>query len=87
MPASKQTFAKYQRERDKRAKAQAKAAQRALQREERAKAQPDEGEPVEDQSALLDQFARLHQEFEAGRLPLEEFEQQVSDLRSRLRVD
>jgi hypothetical protein len=88
MPASKQSFGKYQRERDKRAKAQAKQAQRAVQREERARRGPAEPEaPAEDQAALLDEFARLHEEFSAGRLPAEEFEERVTDLRSRLRVE
>lgn len=88
MPASKQSFGKFQRERDKRAKAQAKQAQRAMQREEKARAaeSPPPG-PPEDQQAVLEAFERLHQEHAAGRVPQEEFEERLADLREKLRVD
>lgn len=87
MTPSKSSFGKLQREREKQAKAKAKAEERAARRDERASAPTQEPEPVEDQQALLDQFARLHEDFSAGRIPVEDFESRLDDLRSRLRVD
>ncbi len=85
MPASRQTFGKFQRERDKRDRARAKQAQRAEQREARAaRAAQAEPPPAEDQTVLLEAFEKLHKDYAAGRVPEEEFETRVADLREKL---
>ena len=42
---------------------------------------------MEDQGALLEQFARLHEDLADGRISIDDFEVRQEDLRSRLRVD
>ena len=48
---------------------------------------PEEPRPVEDQSALLEQFARLHEDLADGRISIDDFEVAQEELRSRLQVD
>jgi hypothetical protein len=89
MARPRSTFGKLQRDQAKRAKAKAKQEDRAARREDRAEADqnpPDTG-PAEDQSALLEQFAHLHEDLADGRISIEDFEIRQEELRSRLQVD
>jgi hypothetical protein len=96
MGVQRTSFDKLQRERNKKAKAAAKRARR----EERATADPDadvvegedvtaEGDELEPLSAaeLLRMVALVHERFEAGKIGLEEFEEQKTELLARLPVD
>lgn len=87
MARSRSTLGKLQRDQAKRAKAKAKAEDRLARREDRTDAVPAPAGPAEDQSALLEQFARLHDDLADGRISLDEFEQRQEDLRARLQVD
>lgn len=90
MARSRSTFGKLQRDQAKRAKAKAKAEDRLARREDRATGTLGAGSsagPAEDQSALLEQFARLHDDLADGRISLEDFELRQEELRARLQVD
>jgi hypothetical protein len=88
MARARSTFGKLQRDQAKRAKARAKQEDRLARREERAvTSEPEASPPAEDQEALLEQFARLHEDLADGRISLDDFETRQEDLRSRLRVD
>jgi hypothetical protein len=85
MARPRSTFGKLQRDQAKRAKAKAKAEDRLARREE----QPETAEPrpAEDQTALLEQFARLHEDLADGRISIDDFEVRQEELRARLQVD
>jgi hypothetical protein len=87
MARPRSTFGKLQRDQAKKAKAKAKAEDRVARREDKGEAEPVEAGPVEDQTALLEQFARLHEDLADGRISLDDFEVAQEDLRSRLQVD
>ncbi|MGC8470932.1 MAG: hypothetical protein ACP5PM_01370 [Acidimicrobiales bacterium] len=85
MARPRTTVGKLQRDQAKREKAKAKQEDRLARRQERGEtARPA---PDEDQEALLEQFARLHEDLADGRISLDEFESRQDDLRRRLRVD
>ena len=90
MAKQRSTYGKFQRERDKQAKAAAKRERRF------SKGERDEGDteseatpsaPVVDQSAILDALAALYAEYEAGRIETDEFETRRDELRSQIAVD
>jgi hypothetical protein len=96
MGVQRTSFDKLQRERNKKAKAAAKRARR----EERGTVDPDadvvdgedvtaEGDELAPLSAaeLLRMVALVHERFEAGKIGLEEFEEQKTELLARLPVD
>lgn len=87
MARPRSTFGKLQRDQAKREKAKAKQEDRLARREERAEPADGGPEPAEDQSALLEAFARLHQDLADGRISLEDFEERQEELRSRMRID
>ncbi len=89
MAPSRSTVGKLQRDQAKRAKAKAKQEDRQARRSGRAEATDEPAEPgaQEDQTKLLEEFARLHEDLEEGRISLDDFEVRQADLRSRLRVD
>jgi hypothetical protein len=82
MAPSRSTVGKLQRDQAKRAKAKAKQEDRQARRTER----PDADEPAAPR-VEEDQFARLHEDLEEGRISLDDFEVRQADLRSRLQVD
>ncbi len=86
MARPRSTFGKLQRDQAKKSKAKAKQEDRVARRENREEADPEPG-PVEDQAALLEQFARLHEDLADGRISIDDFEVAQEDLRSRLQVD
>ncbi|MDA8314609.1 MAG: hypothetical protein M0010_05470 [Actinomycetota bacterium] len=85
MARPRTTVGKLQRDQAKREKAKAKQEDRLARRQERGETTPPA--PDEDQEALLEQFARLHEDLADGRISLDEFESRQDDLRRRLRVD
>ncbi len=85
MARPRTTVGKLQRDQAKREKAKAKQEDRLARRQERG--ETASAAPEEDQEALLEQFARLHQDLADGRISLDEFESRQDDLRRRLRVD
>jgi hypothetical protein len=89
MAPSRSTVGKLQRDQAKRAKAKAKLEDRQARRSEhRAEASsPAEPRVQEDQTKLLEEFARLHEDLEEGRISLDDFEVRQADLRERLQVD
>jgi hypothetical protein len=78
---------KLQRDQAKRAKAKAKQEDRQTRRSERDDAEPAAPRTAEDQGKLLEEFARLHEDLEEGRISLDDFEIRQADLRERLQVD
>ena len=89
MARPRSTFGKLQRDQAKRAKAKAKQEDRLARREDRAEADqdPPAPPPAEDQTALLEQFARLHEDLADGRISIEDFEVRQEELRDKLQVD
>ena len=85
MARPRTTVGKLQRDQAKREKAKAKQEDRLARRQERG--ETTLSAPEEDQEALLEQFARLHEDLADGRISLDEFESRQDDLRRRLRVD
>jgi hypothetical protein len=89
MAPSRSTVGKLQRDQAKRAKAKAKMEDRLARRSEQ-KAEPNapsETRPKEDQAKVLEEFARLHEDLEEGRISLDDFEVRQAELRERLVVD
>jgi hypothetical protein len=87
MAPSRSTVGKLQRDQAKRAKAKAKQEDRQTRRSERDDAEPAAPRTEEDQGKLLEEFARLHEDLEEGRISLDDFEIRQADLRERLQVD
>jgi transposase len=87
MARPRTTVGKLQRDQAKREKAKAKQEDRLARRAERGDSDGANPAPEEDQEALLEQFARLHEDLADGRISLDEFESRQDDLRKRLRVD
>jgi hypothetical protein len=87
MARSRSTFGKLQRDQAKRAKAQAKQEDRQARREGRAEPVTVDERPAEDQSKVLEQFARLHEDLADGLISIEDFEIRQEELRRRLTVD
>jgi hypothetical protein len=77
------TYGKRQREQDKREKAQAKVERKVA----RQTLDPDDPnqEPVEaSESELIEALAGLHGAFEAGDVPLDDFEERRDHIRAQL---
>ena len=94
MGTSRSTFAKLDRDRNKKAKAAAKRERRqgkAPKRADEADAVDDTplGEPGEELSApeLLAMVERIHRQLDDGEIDLDEFEERKADLMSRIPVD
>ena len=82
MSHARTSFGKLQRAQQKREKAKDKAERRAT----RQALEPEENpEPVlATEAELIDQLATLHQTFEAGGLPLSDFEERREHIRGQL---
>jgi len=86
MAKSRSTFGKMQREQEKRSRAKEKAERR----EERRNAEPEESTgPTQqvDQSKILMELAKIHEDLAEGRLSLEDFEIRQEELRELLMID
>jgi hypothetical protein len=87
---ARSSFAKLQRDRDKKAKAAAKRERRqGRSSEEEAPDDEQAAAPVDDTPTedLLAQIAELHERFEAHEIDFETFEEQKASLMARLSVD
>jgi hypothetical protein len=88
MAPSRSTVGKLQRDQAKRAKAKAKQEDRLARKSERPESDESAAPRAEeDQGKLLEEFARLHEDLEEGRISLDDFEVRQEDLRARLQVD
>jgi hypothetical protein len=82
MAKSRSTFGKMQREQDKRNKAREKQERREARKDEEAPPAPTTG-PV-DESKVLMELAKIHEDLAEGRLSLEDFEVRQEELRELL---
>jgi len=89
MARARSTFGKLQRDQAKKDRARAKMDDRQTRREDKASEDPENDGPTEvvDQTHLLEQFARLHEDLADGRISLDDFEVRQEELRSKLVVD
>jgi hypothetical protein len=83
---SQARFQKMQREKARREKAAEKKERKAIRADEAAAAAAEGGEATGDQSTVLTELAALHEQFEAGTIEFEEFEERKSELLGRLAV-
>jgi hypothetical protein len=86
MSRRRTTFGKLERDRAKQAKNRAKQEKKA-ERAEQAESAPDE--PVTsaaDQAAILESLAKLHTDFDAGIMSLDEFEKRREELTRSLHI-
>jgi hypothetical protein len=91
MARARSTFGKLQRDQAKKDRARAKMDDRQSRREDKAADDLDgngtsNGEVV-DQTRLLEQFARLHEDLADGRISLDDFEVRQEELRSKMVVE
>ena len=92
MAANRSSFDKLQRDRDKKAKAAAKREKRldkttGLEEDDSAES-PDEGaEPLQSTDEVLRLVAAVHEQFDAGQISYEDFEERKTALLSRLTVE
>jgi hypothetical protein len=91
MARARSTFGKLQRDQAKKDRARAKMDDRQSRRED--KAADDVGDngtsngEVVDQTRLLEQFARLHEDLADGRISLDDFEIRQEELRAKMVVE
>jgi hypothetical protein len=91
MARARSTFGKLQRDQAKKDRARAKMDDRQSRRDDKA-AGGTEGEStpsgeVVDQTRLLEQFARLHEDLADGRISLDDFEVRQEELRAKMVVE
>lgn len=92
MAGQRSSFGKLQRDRDKKAKAAAKRSRRQDGTDESASVEDDAPAPATNghqlsTPELLERIAEVHQQFDAGTISYELFEETKADLMSRLAVD
>ena len=83
---SQASFAKRQREKERREKAEAKAVRRAERQATPAEERPPPL-PAADEDALLTQLAALHARFDEGDMDFEDFAAAKQQITERLQVD
>ena len=83
MTKSRSTFGKMQREQDKRTKAREKAEKRELRKTEEPDTNAPAGAPVDESKVLLE-LAKIHEDLAEGRISLEDFEIRQEELRELL---
>jgi hypothetical protein len=88
---ARSTFGKLQRDQAKKDRAKAKADDRQMRREDKAAAAANASDNTPsaedvDQTALLEQFAALHEDLAEGRISLDDFEVRQEELRAKLVV-
>jgi hypothetical protein len=81
MAKSRSTFGKIQREQEKRSRAKEKAERKETRRNE----EPEDKPTVEvDESKVLLELAKIHEDLQEGRMSLEDFEERQEELRELL---
>lgn len=83
MAKSRSTFGKMQREQDKRTKAREKAEKREQRKSDEPDTEATPGAPVDESKVLLE-LAKIHEDLAEGRLSLEAFEIRQEELRELL---
>jgi hypothetical protein len=86
MAKQRSTFSKFQRERDKKAKAAAKRERRE-NKPDVVEDEATESRPQVDQTAVLEALAALHRDFDDGRVDSEDFEKRREELITQIDVD
>lgn len=83
------SFQKRARERAKLEKAQAKGEKRAARASEAEAAAEDAPQPVSQEEApkILSAIERLHEQFDAGQISMDDFEEKKAELFARLPID
>jgi hypothetical protein len=90
MATRRTSFAKLQRDRDKKARAAAKQERRQERQSEAETAEETEAPSAEGElsaAQLLVEVERLHKEFDDKKIDFETFEERKADLLSRIPVD
>lgn len=80
------TFAKLDREREKKAKAQAKQEKRLAKSESGATREDGAGAPVANEEQILTALGELHAAYEAGTVSLDDFEARRQQLTEALQI-
>ena len=83
MAKSRSTFGKIQREQEKRERAREKQERRELRKENEDEEVVVDGSPI-DESKILMEFAKIHEDFADGRMSQEDFETRQEELRQLL---
>jgi acetyl-CoA acetyltransferase len=86
MAKSRESFERRQRERAKKAKADAKRERRFSHEDDPASSPVDAG-PQVDENAVIDKLAELHAAFDNEEISFDDFEARRSELLTRLQVD
>jgi len=86
MAKSRESFERRQRERAKKAKADAKR-ERRMSHEEDPSSPVQTASPDVDENAVIGKLAELHAAFDNEEISFDDFEAQRSELLTRLRVD
>jgi hypothetical protein len=86
MAKSRESFERRQRERAKKAKADAKR-ERRMSHEGGPEAPADEAGPQVDENAVIGKLAELHAAFDNEEISFDDFETRRSELLTHLRVD
>jgi hypothetical protein len=88
MAKGRESFDRRQRERAKKAKADAKRQRRFTKDEESdEEAEPESPSRPVDEEAVLGALAKLHEAYEQERIGFEEFEEQRTELLARLQIN
>ncbi len=85
MATNRNQFEKRERDRAKRAKALAKREKRV--ESEKAALEAGASSDAADPAKILEQVAALHEQFDAGDIKFDEFEEQKAELMGKLTVD
>jgi hypothetical protein len=87
MAKSKESFDRRQRERAKKAKADAKRERRLSKDDDEETTTEPSGPSTAEQSGVIDELAALHAQFEDKAITFDDFEARRAELLSRLQVD
>jgi hypothetical protein len=87
MAKSKESFDRRQRERAKKAKADAKRERRLSKNDAPDVEEPAPEAPRVDEDVLIGALGKLHEEFDDGKIGFDDFEARRTELLSRLQVD
>ena len=87
MAKSRESFERRQRERAKKAKADAKRERRMSPHDEDGNPSPVDESPSVDENAVIGKLAELHAAFDNEEISFDDFETRRSELLTHLRVD
>ena len=87
MAKSRESFERRQRERNKKAKADAKREKRLSGDDGVEEAEVGPGTPAVDENAVIGELAKLHAQFDDKEISFDDFEARRSELLTHLKVD